>query len=130
MLFSFKFIDFQIRLHYHQTHLSIVPSEFVLPARSSKVGYEPVYLNCKLSKQSADSQLKTLEKNFQKFSFLHLDHIARDSSCIAVDTCQAILLMVLIVVPACTTDGTASLSRLSMDTVCGVTLSVHPHPAN
>ena len=29
--------DFQIRLHYPQTHLSIVPSEFVLPERSSKV---------------------------------------------------------------------------------------------
>lgn len=33
-------LDFQMRLHYHQTHLSIVPSEFVLPERSSKVCHE------------------------------------------------------------------------------------------
>ena len=40
LVFSLKFVDFQIRLHYQQTHLSIVPSEFVLPERSSKVGHE------------------------------------------------------------------------------------------
>ncbi|XP_046843108.1 centrosomal protein of 192 kDa-like [Xenia sp. Carnegie-2017] len=108
------YADFQIRLRYDQTHLSIVPSEFVLPERSSKelvLVYQPLQHDAVACQQKmkrvadilfyhGDEVLRRWfrrngksqpefggrgSENFLKHDDIQFDKIFQDENCIAED---------------------------------------------